>query len=321
MDLRNFNYYDQDGNSIFNTINKASASGIIKLTSEYGSIGSVYSGINGIPVNGSSGIRFEGLKNYLIEFPDVVPRGSTALKYTLSYEDDVNTRNVTRELVYNWPGMQTVPQQLVLNDLRSGGGATNISLKFSDFDYLDDFGYTIFSGADLPPRSGIIKVYSAPFTNDENVGVLVGSLNYTYGDVGPFTLPTNFSVPYGEAQSLLIQFYDNTLGALRPASQVISVSFQAETMQIAIIKISNLSRKIIVSSLNYLNSDNKSLIYTFKGSTGGAGGTGGTGGTGTTESNKDISGATGYLQLFGPNGFVSQQLIQPDINYKYTFTY
>ena len=298
LTLQNFNYFDQDGNSIFNTFNTPPKTGKINLVSKNGTTGILYTGsTGGVPYpNSGPGVTFTGLQNYNISFADPVPIGPEPnQKFDLSFYDMTGnyTRGSTATLFYDWPGMLVYPEVILVNDLSASRGA-NVSLSFSSFDYLDDRGFSIFGPTG---HTGSIQVYGPPFVGTS--GVLVGSVPYT-GYTGPYTINTSAAIQYMVPTGFLVVFNDFTTGTIRTKVKSIVVNWEKETFQLVVYEqpLSLTGQRVIaVGSLDYFDGTGKSLMYLPGG------------------------GATGFIQLFGPTGMISEQQVVADPEYRYIFTY
>ena len=291
LTLRNFNYFDQDGNSIFNTFNKQPDSGIINLVSSYGTTGILYTGPTGNFTG--SGVTFSGIHGYNVAFADPVPIGPQLnQRFELSFDDSSIPRGSTATLFYNWLGMIVYPEVILVNNLTSSSGS-KVSLTFSSFDYLDDHGFSIFGPTG---HTGYIEVYGPPFVGTS--GLLVGRVPYS-GYTGPYTINTNTVINYQVPVGLFIAFNDITAGIIRTKLKLIIVEWQKETLQFVVYEqplSSSGLQTIELGSLDYFDGSGNSLIY-------------------------GQWGATGYIELMGPTGMISQQQVVADRNHKYIFTY
>jgi hypothetical protein len=291
LSLQNFDYFDQDGNSIFSTFNRPPSTGIINLVSSRGTTGVLYTGPTGS--SAGSGVPFTELGGYNISFADPVPVGQERnQKFDLSFYDmtdngDPNhTRGSTATLYYDWPGMSVYPEQIIVNNLTTSNGET-VSISFSSFDYLDNHGFSIFNQG----HTGTIEVYGPPFVGAS--GVLVGSIPY---GSGPYTIQTTGRLQYQIPTRFVIAFNDFVSG-IRSAVKVFQITWEKETLQLVVYTLPSEVGvfNFEIGSLDYFSGDGTSLMYT-------------------------PSGPTGYIQLMGPTGMLAQYPVS-DIDTRYIFTY
>jgi hypothetical protein len=201
LDLSQFDYFDKDQNSIFNSIDNIGNTGQIYIVSQdSGNTGTLYSGLTGIPFSGSTAsITYTG-PSYTVEFPDLGPTGITTIPYNLSFYD--NTEESLKSSIITIPvqftGILTTDESLITIDEESVVSTTNLYYKFNNFDYLDEYSDSIFGP--LGVTSGLLSL-----VDGTTAGSLIGSTAYDYSlgttynyiisATGTFT-PTNSKLTY-----------------------------------------------------------------------------------------------------------------------------
>jgi hypothetical protein len=176
LDLSQFDYFDKDQNSIFNSFDIIGHTGQIYLVSQNsGNTGTLYSGLTGIPFSGSTAsITYAG-PSYIVEFPDLGPTGPTTIPYNLSFYDNteqlLRTSNITIPVQFS--GL--VPTNEILNAVEEEKvlSSSNLYLKFDQFDYLDEYTSSIFG-------PGGITGGTLSLVNGTTLGTLLGSTAYDY---------------------------------------------------------------------------------------------------------------------------------------------
>jgi hypothetical protein len=176
LDLSQFDYFDKDQNSIFNSIDNIGNTGQIYIVSQdSGNTGTLYSGLTGIPFSGSTAsITYTG-PSYTVEFPDLGPTGITTIPYNLSFYD--NTEESLKSSIITIPvqftGILTTDESLITIDEESVVSTTNLYYKFNNFDYLDQYSDSIFGPAGV--TNGLLSL-----VDGTTAGSLIGSTAYDY---------------------------------------------------------------------------------------------------------------------------------------------
>jgi hypothetical protein len=176
LDLSQFNYFDKDRNSIFNSIDKIGNTGQIYIVSQNsGNTGTLYSGLTGIPSRGSTAsITYNG-PAYSVEFPDLGPTGLTSISYRMSFydstEQSLRTSNVIIPIQFT--GILTTDEFLFANVEDNILTESNIYLKISDFDYFDENTDSIFGPSGV--TSGTLSLLDGT-----TLGSVIGSTLYEY---------------------------------------------------------------------------------------------------------------------------------------------
>jgi hypothetical protein len=176
LDLTRFDYFDKDQNSIFNSFDIVGNTGQIYLVSQdSGNTATVYSGLTGIPFNGSSAsITYAG-PSYIVEFPDLGPTGATTIPYNLSFYDNtiqsLRASNITIPVQFS--GLVPTNESLISVEEEKVLSSSNIYLKFNEFDYLDEYTSSIFG-------PGGITGGTVSLVNGTTLGTLLGSTAYDY---------------------------------------------------------------------------------------------------------------------------------------------
>jgi hypothetical protein len=266
--LDEFNYFDSDGNSIFNTFQSSSATGTINLVSVYGTTGTIYSGQNSAPTG--SGVIFDGLRSYDIEFPDPIPLRAQNLSYRLSFYDAMtnSTKISSKTLNYTWPGRKTFLDIMNTNGLVYTTNAQNVvSLSFVTFDYIGGDGFSIFDATRGTPHTGIIQIYD----KDDN---LVGTKPYPVTPASSFFIvPTSVTTTTTEF-GLTVRFFDNDTQEVLSASQSILIRARGTAppsngiMQIGTYKIDPKKRLITIIAFDYTDPFGNAIAFN-QGNTGG----------------------------------------------------
>lgn len=176
LDLTQFDYFDKDQNSIFNSIDIIGHTGQIFIVSqESGNTGTLYSGSTGVPFNGSTAsINYNG-PSYIAEFPDLGPTGITTIPYTISFYDDTEQLLRTSSITIPVQFSGILPTDEILNAIVEENvvSTTNLYFKFNNFDYLDQYSDSIFSP--LGVTYGLLSL-----VDGLTMGSLIGSTAYDY---------------------------------------------------------------------------------------------------------------------------------------------
>lgn len=176
LNLSQFDYFDKDRNSIFNSIDKIGNTGKIYIVSQRsGNTGTLYSGSTGIPFSGSTAsITYTG-PSYIAEFPDLGPTGITTIPYTLSFYDNTeqSLRSSTITIPVQFTGVLPSDESLNTIDEENVVSTTNLYYKFNNFDYLDQNTDSIFGPSGV--TSGLLSLLDGT-----TMGSLIGSTAYNY---------------------------------------------------------------------------------------------------------------------------------------------
>ena len=176
LDLTEFDYFDSDRNSIFNSVDANGHTGQIYLVSQNsGNTATLYSGLTGIPFSGSTAsITYNG-PSYIAEFPDLGPTGITTIPYKLSFYDNttqsLRTSNTT--IPVQFTGLVSTNESLNAVEEETVLTTSKIYLKFDQFDYLNAYTTSIFGPGGI--TGGTISL-----VNGTTLGTLIGSTAYNY---------------------------------------------------------------------------------------------------------------------------------------------
>ena len=187
LDLTQFNYFDKDQNSIFNSIDKIGNTGQIYIVSqESGNTGTLYSGLTGIPFSGSTAsITYNG-PSYSVEFPDLGPTGITTIPYRMSFYDNTeqSLRSSTITIPVQFSGLLPTDEFLFANVEDNVLTSSNIYLKISDFDYFDKNTDSIFGPSGV--TSGTLSLLDGTTMGSSLIGST--SYNYSLGSTYDYTI-------------------------------------------------------------------------------------------------------------------------------------
>ena len=161
--LDNFDYTNSDQSSIFTDLGHT---GQIYLTNQYtGNTGS----LSGLP------ILYTSRGPYTIQFPQLGPTGATSIPFKLSVYDgsiqSLKASNITIPL--SFPALTTVPESLIATENDKIVNSSAIYLKFNNFDYLDEYSYSIFGPSGI--TGGTLSLL-----NGSSTGPVIGSTAYKY---------------------------------------------------------------------------------------------------------------------------------------------
>jgi hypothetical protein len=176
LTLDNFDYFDGDKNSIFTVLGNT---GQIYLTNRYsGNTGTLYSGITGIPFTGATAsITYSNRGPYIVEFPDLGPTGATTIPYQLStfaYNNgsgSLKSSKITIPVTFS--ALSAVPELINAAEIEKSISASVLYFKFNQFDYLNDYAYSIFGPSSV--TGGTISLL-----NGSTTGPVIGSTAYQY---------------------------------------------------------------------------------------------------------------------------------------------
>lgn len=198
--LKDFNYYDIDGNSIFNYFDNSGHTGTVYLISQDGYTGTIYSGITGIPFIGSTaGIPFSNLGILNVEFPTGLTNGPETKYYTASFYDYTlnQLKGATALISYNWPGRNQSNEQIIIQNVVSLASITNLYIDLSGIDYYDIYGDSVLSDG----HTGTL------YLKDIDTGVTFGNFNYN-GIYDPLGLTQHYIKNFKNTDVPPIQFID-----------------------------------------------------------------------------------------------------------------
>lgn len=288
LTLTDFNYFDIDGNSIFNTIGVTGSTGkIYVVLSNYGTTGTLYTGPTGIPFSGTTAsITYNNSGPYRIEFPGPVPYPSTTQTFKLSYYD--NKLGTFRNGTKNFPiqiGKVPYPEVLQANILQSSLTTTRLYVKFNNFDYFDQFQNTIFSTG----LTGSILLIDGRSDNTiASTPYIQGAGNTGSNPNREYILSTTGIFETGLSNVYYIKFIDSNGVTARPALKSVPTYTASENLNYTITNYtaSSNSLRFTITNFDYLEAFNKSIFYD------------------PTYS----PGSTGFIQLYNTNGTLLQSI-------------
>lgn len=174
--LDNFDYFDSDRSSIFTVLGNT---GQIYVTNQYsGNTGTLYTGPTVTPFRGATAsITYSNQGPYIVEFPDLGPTGTTTIPYQLStfaYNNGSGSLKSSKiSIPVTFFDLSTVPELINAAEIEKSINSSALYLRFNQFDYLDEYSYSIFGSSGI--TGGTISLLLGSTS-----GPVLGSTAYKY---------------------------------------------------------------------------------------------------------------------------------------------